>query len=534
MSPPDFDAGQRANVPETPAERLGLYAATLRRWWLLLASIVALALLAGVVVAFVAPKSYLATSKVLVDQQKQVDALLGTENVSPDPERELNTNVALITLEPIADSVRRDLRLDVTAAALIAKVEAEVEQSSNVVSITAREGDPARAARIANAFATGYRDFRGRSARASVDDAIASARRRLSGPGPGDERDDLRNDLRRLENAAAFETGGVQVVRRATASTAVARPSLGSAAAVAGLLGLLLAAVTAFVLARTDKRLRGDRDLEAAIGRPVTVVMPGSDGPRDVGRAGEALVTLAISLSYPGRAEPGPSKMLLTSPGPGEGTADVALGLAHALGVMGRRTIAIEADFRDPSFAARLELGAHDGLAAILAGRRTLDDEMIEIECPERGGEACAWALPAGRAPVSPQAAVADDGLAAIVEDARRRFDVVLIAGAPVGVVGDSLALVPLVDSVMLVARLDVTRVDEAVRAVRALEGVEAPLGDVVATTRRRRRRGLRSARTGARSGRRGANEDRPARVPGKPGGAPGHRAATPSETTLP
>ncbi len=534
MFPPDLYVGPRAKAPETPAERLGLYAATLRRWWWLLASIVAVALLAGVVVAKVVPKSYLATSKVLVDQQKQVDALLGTEDVSPDPERELNTNLALITLEPIADSVRHELRLDMTAAELITNVETEVEQTSNVLAITARNADPALSARIANAFATGYRDFRTRSARASLNEAIASARRRLSGRGPGGERDDLRDELRRLENAAAFETGGVQVVRRATASTAVARPALGPAAAVAGLLGLLLAAVTAFVLARTDKRLRVEQDLETAIGRPVTVQVPGSNAPGRVAGAGEGLLTLAISLSHPGRALSAPSAILVTSPGPHEGAADVALGLAHAFGVMGRRTIAIEADLREPSFAARLEIEACDGLAAIVAGRRTLHDELVEIECPERRGGARAWALPAGPAPVSPQAVLADGGVAAIVEEARRRFDMVLITAAPAGLVGDSLALVPFVDSVMLVARLDVTRVDEAVRAVRALEGVEAPLGDVVVTTRRRRRRGLRSARTGIRSGRRGVSEDRPARLPGKSAGAPGHRAATPSETTVP
>jgi uncharacterized protein involved in exopolysaccharide biosynthesis len=98
-------------LPKTPGEALERYVSTLRRWWPLAAAIVLVAMLTAVVVAMGRPKSYEATAKVLLGQQRQVEMVLGTGDYSPDPERELNTSVQLITLEPIADGVRRALGL---------------------------------------------------------------------------------------------------------------------------------------------------------------------------------------------------------------------------------------------------------------------------------------------------------------------------------------------------------------------------------------------------------------------------------------
>jgi Mrp family chromosome partitioning ATPase len=78
--------------------------------------------------------------------------------------------------------------------------------------------------------------------------------------------------------------------------------------------------------------------------------------------------------------------------------------------------------------------------------------------------------------------------MAATVDEARGRADVVVIAGAPAGVVGDSVALAGLVDRVLLVACDDVTRPDELRRAMRALTDAGIPPAGVIATARPRRR----------------------------------------------
>jgi capsular polysaccharide biosynthesis protein len=464
----------------TPVEGMHMYALTLRRRWRMALAIVALAAVAGFVVASLSAKSHDATAKVLLDQQRQVDALLGTSDFSPDPERELNTGIQLITLEPIADGVRRSLGLTEPSATLVRKVSTKVDRNSNIVSITVSDASAARAARIANAFAAGYRDYRARSARATVDDAIASAQARLQRLAPGAERTALAAELRRLQVAGAFQTGGVQVVHPATAATATTRPRPPMSALIGAILGVLVAAVAVAVLARTDNRVRSDRELEEATGAPVLARVPAAPAA-----ARDAIVTLAMSLPRArGRLAP-TSVVLLTSPGPREGTSDVALGLARSLDAIGQLAIAIETDLREPMFAATLGVDEPDGLAGVLLGSAELDRELVPL------GGACA--LPAGPALELPQPLLAGERMAALIQDLRDDADVVVLAGAPVGVVGDALALVGSVDLVVLVACLDVTRVDELQRAVSALEAAGSPPVGVVVTTRPRRG-GLRAA----------------------------------------
>jgi polysaccharide biosynthesis transport protein len=418
----------------TVGSDLGRYLATLRRRWVLAVAIVAVAAAAGYVVARLSPTSYAATSKVLLDQDRHVDELLGTTGYAPDPERELNTGVLLITLEPIAADVRRSLGLDEPAAALAARVSTATDRNSTIVAITASDADPERAARIANAFAAGYRRYRRETVRDSVDEALASARARKSTLADASERRELDGQVRRLQAIAAFDTGGVEIVHRATVAAATVAPRPLVSAFVAGFLGLVLAGVAIVVLTRTDTRVRDERDVELAAGRPVTALLRDPDG------AHEALLPVVASLRRP--------VVLLT---PHEGAADVMLGLARAIALTGRSAIAIDAESEGPSLDR-------------------LDDGLVPIAGADADGGGSAWALVAG--------SIALPRMAAIVEGARERADVVLLAGPPAAVALPGLDL-----EVLVVAQLDVTRADDLQRAMRALTAAGAAPVGLVATT---------------------------------------------------
>jgi succinoglycan biosynthesis transport protein ExoP len=463
-------------LPKTPGEALERYVSTLRRWWPLAAAIVLVAMLTAVVVAMGRPKSYEATAKVLLGQQRQVEMVLGTGDYSPDPERELNTSVQLITLEPIADGVRRALGLRESPAALVARVTTAVDHNSNLVAITVSDGDAERAATIANAFAAGYREYRASSARAAVEDAIASARARMAGLESEPDRRALGAELTRLEVAQALQTGGVQVVHEATAESATSHPRPVRAGLLGGLVGTMAAALTIIVLARTDRRVSGDGDLEQVTGRRVVAHIR-----RSRPAAADAMMTLALSIARGGVGHSPAGVLLLTSAGPDEGAPEVAVGLARALGAVGLKTVAIEADFRRPSFSEMLRLTEDGGLTAVLAGRRQLESELVAV-----GPEAAV--LPAGATAELPQALLAGERMAATVEEACGRSDVVLLAASPVGRYGDAVALAGVVHEAFLVARVDVTRPDELGRAVAALTDAGIPPAGVISTERPARR----------------------------------------------
>jgi capsular polysaccharide biosynthesis protein len=444
------------------------YVAAMRRWWPLAVAIVAVAALMGLAVAAQQTKSYTATAKVLLGEQRQLASLLGTSDYSPDPERDLNTSLQLITLEPIAVGVIGRLDLDESAAALAGRVTTAVDRNSNIVTIAVRDADAERAAAIANAFAEGYRDYRADAARTALRGAIASAEAKLPTLRSSAAREALQHEVTRLEVAEPLQTGDVQVVHEATAAAAVRSPRPAVSGLLGGFLGLVIAAIAIVVLARTDRRVSGDGDLEDLTGRPVLARIPRS--PR---AAADAFASLALALARTRpRGAPG-AVVLITSAGPDEGTPDVALGLTRALGAIGRRAVAIEADLRHPAFGQRLGLDPWGGLAAILAEDATIDGELVAI-----GKDAAV--VPAGAASDLPQALLAGDAMAAVVEEARERAEVVVLAA----VAGDAVALAAVVDEVLLVARDDVTRPDALRRAMRVLSDAGAPPAGVVATAR--------------------------------------------------
>jgi capsular polysaccharide biosynthesis protein len=323
---------------------LGRYLATLRRQWLLLLAVVAAATGSGYAVARAQTPTYSATAKVLLDQDRRVDALLGTAGYSPDPERDLNTGVLLITQPPIADRVRRSLGLDGPL-----QVSTAPDSSSSIVAITATDGDPERAAQIANGFAAEYARYRARTTRQAVDDALAAARaRRDSLDDPGE----LDAGIRRLEALAAFASSGVQLVARATAADAARRPRPLLAGFVGGFLGLLIAAVLVVVLTRTDPRVRRESDVELATGRPV--ISP---------------TALALSLR-------GPVVLLL-----GDGAVEAAYDVARALAIGDRSAIVIETG--DDPLAVRVETACAEAEVVLVAGSAlelaTLADQVVLV-----------------------------------------------------------------------------------------------------------------------------------------------------------
>jgi Mrp family chromosome partitioning ATPase len=179
-----------------------------------------------------------------------------------------------------------------------------------------------------------------------------------------------------------------------------------------------------------------------------------------------------------------PAIILVTSPGPDEGAPEVTLGLAAALATLGRRTIAIEADLRRPTFAERLGAPGGGGLIALIRGGGRLDHEVIELEPPLDG--AAAHVLPAGAARAHPQVLLASLSMKAVLLEARARADIVLVCTPPAGRVGDALTLAPLADAALLVARLDATDADAARRARESLEEVGTRVVGVAAIAGRR------------------------------------------------
>ncbi len=162
---------------------------------------------------------------------------------------------------------------------------------------------------------------------------------------------------------------------------------------------------------RRSRRVRGERELLAAIGNPLLAARPS---------AAEALDALCRQLleHWFGR---GRTLLPLVSLRAGDGRSTLAVELARRFAALGERTLLIDADLRVPSLHARFGVPNTRGLADLLDGR---DVQLVAIN--ENGGSNLAL-LAAGRVREDPLELLSRRRLRDFLADAARPFQVLLV-----------------------------------------------------------------------------------------------------------
>jgi capsular polysaccharide biosynthesis protein len=494
----------------TPAQRLADYVERLRRRWPLVVGLTLLVTGAALAISISKPKQYKASSTLLFPQTNAIPGATVSQPV--DPERETNTNVALATLQPVASRVKARLRLTTSPQDLLTHVKASAVGTSDLIAITVQEPDPALAARVANAFANEYVQFRHDTANASLAEAAQAIASQLQAI-PLAQRTSpaataLANREAQIQAAQALQTGGVQIVRPATRPMSAASPHPKSTAIIAAVLGLLFAAAVALVLDLVDHRLKDEEVIEGAFGLPILATlptrwhMPSDDGVAAPDPQRDAASLLAANLR---RAGLGEGTLLISGTGREDGQTQIALGLAQALAHLGEVIVAIEADSGDAWLAGLLEIhagrdvgrgagslagleagngGAPHGAESLAAPHRgqSLDDALIEIDAatlrPVSGDDLSVGArffvLPLrGASSAMPSAAPQ-----ALLSAAKSSADIVLV---PTSTLEHALALAYDAEGILLVAQRNRTTRDAATRALRLLRNSDVrPYGLVV------------------------------------------------------
>lgn len=471
------------------------YLRALRRRWRLVTAICIVTTGCALGVSLSAGKQYDATAHLLLRGDEPVNSLLdpGAGTRSNDPERDLNTEVELMKVGGTTYPVLRRLGLDRSSDALLAQIETEVSSASNIVRLRVRDRHPHVAARIANAFAEEYVRYRLASARQRYTRAAELAVSQLAVLS-SEDRDsaqgrELQARMRELQIAAALQTGGAELVRRATAPSAPSRPRPKLSGAIGFMLGLLLGVGAALAVNLIDRRLKDEQEIEEFFGLPILATIPrparrsaGADDP--VQREAYGLLAANLRLAADGV---GASLVLVTSPSPGEGKTSVTMGIARAYARLGLTVVAIEADLRRPAFTRYGSMDGSHGLTSVLSGGSVADqvlwfdaETMAPLGRNPAGG--AVGLLPAGVLPDNPQRTLAAPGMPTVLDVVHSMADIVLIDTPPVGTVNDASVLAPFVDAILMVACPGKTTKDAARRAQRALRNVETPILGLVAT----------------------------------------------------
>lgn len=483
------------------SERLAFYLKVARRRWHVLALVPAVAVAVSLIAGMQAQKKYDATAKLVVNPNNQVSALLNptASQSSSDPERDLNTEVSRIKTVPLADAVQRRLKLQESSDALLGEVTTSLEGTTNIVTITVRDPSPDRAARLANAFAAEYVQARESDARSAFRQAATQAQNQLQSLSLTEQSSaqglQLKSRLRELQVDGALQTGNAELLDSAKTPTSAATPRVLFGAVLAGFLGLILGGVAVGAIELLDRRVKDEDDVKQYTRAATLASIPNPRGPlrnQPLALGWEQLEgyrSLATNLRF-FKLGAEVKTLMITSPSPLDGKTSVTLSLAAALAEFGQKVIAVECDLRVPRFATYLEVPEAPGLSAVLAGMASWSQQVVHVDvsrlredAPQTRGESPHFSvLAAGQAPPNPQALLSSPEMSELMLDLRSSRDVVLIDTPPLGSLTDAVPLVPRVDGILIVARLQHTTRDALKKAVDVLAELDAPVLGTVLT----------------------------------------------------
>jgi uncharacterized protein involved in exopolysaccharide biosynthesis len=247
------------------------------------------------------------------------------------------------------------------------------------------------------------------------------------------------------------------------------------------LAGAIGGGLLAIVLERIDRRVRTERTAEATLGTRCIGVVPrvrrtGTLVPlRTLALEPFAPYTRAIRsvtmtvLGFPADQRGG-KVILFTSGVNQDGKTALAVSFASYAALLRRRVLVIDLDLPAPEVGRLLGGAAGPGALEVLKG-------MPAETAIRRNGEFGIDYLPLSAGPVDPLLLMADEGMRALLDGLRRRYDCIVIDGAPLLGNPEARVLVALADHVILTLRWGSTEIETARAAMREIRKVSHPAG---------------------------------------------------------
>ena len=156
---------------------------------------------------------------------------------------------------------------------------------------------------------------------------------------------------------------------------------------------------------------------------------------------------------------------VVTSPTANNGKTINSANLAISFAQMGKKTLIIDADMRNPSLNKLFGLHSKNGLSEILAG---LTDN-ISVSKTDVDNLSV---LTAGKIPPNPTELLASDRMDKLLGFVREHYDCVFIDTPPINIVTDATVFAQKTTGYIVIVKTDTTKVHEVKTAVQTLESI--------------------------------------------------------------
>lgn len=220
------------------------------------------------------------------------------------------------------------------------------------------------------------------------------------------------------------------------------------------------------------RRLNSPSDVDEGLGIRVLGVLPPvasrkamAPGSLTAAQLSESIDNVRATLMHDSTSRPR-QIVLVSSPSSMEGSTTVASHLALSLTRAGRRTLLIDGDLRDPSLHKLFALPLEDGMCEVLRSELEISDAIRPTNTEGL------WLMTAGICDMDAIHALATDQLQPIFEKLRSEFDFVIIDGAPVLGLSDSLSIGQHIDGAILTVLRDHSGVRNIHQAAELLKSL--------------------------------------------------------------
>lgn len=474
------------------------YLTALREHWLLIVVLVAVAVGSAAVYSYTAPKRYKAEATILVTPVGEGDTTFVGMPVIKESSGLTSgvlTAASLIQTPEIAEGIRRHYNFGLSRGALLGAIDVKPLSQSNIIAVQATAGTAARAAAIANAFATELIRQRSNQFQSAVNGSMARLRARLNGLTPAQLATPAATDLQAQLSELTTLSGGrdptLHLASAAVPPTSASWPRPLLSIAVAFLVALLIGAGAALALEVFNPRINREDELLLGHRLPILARVPRvrtTSASRYLTHRGklpphvwEAYRTLRASLTGAGPKGGFPRRILVTSAIPGEAKTMTSVNLALTMAATGARVILIDADLRRPMIATVFGAAARsNGFGLLLLGNAP--PELALLPAPGAPNLQLLLANPEHAHLVD---LLQRTRLEGVLEQLQEYADVIIIDSPPLTEVADALPLADVVDTILVSVRLGRSRRDklEQLRRSMAQRGV-TPAGFVVTSRR--------------------------------------------------
>ncbi|MGJ7460599.1 polysaccharide biosynthesis tyrosine autokinase [Halomonas sp. MA07-2] len=296
------------------------------------------------------------------------------------------------------------------------------------------------------------------------------------------------NKMQELQVARAGTIGNVRIIDEAAGSRFPIEPKKPLIVVLATLLGGMLAVGIVLVRGLLRRGVESPEQIEDT-GLPVYATVPLSDEQKKLVRrvkhrrdrhasevvsgvlavrapadtAVEALRNLRTSLHF-AMMDAGDNRLMITGPSPGIGKSFATVNLGAICAQAGQRVLVVDADMRKGHVHHAFGHGSDGGLSELLSGRSTTDEAIRTTDIDGLDYVA------RGSAPPNPSELLMTATFSEFLEEASRRYDLVIIDTPPVLAVTDAALVGAQCGTTLMVVRFQLNPLKELRIANRRLE----------------------------------------------------------------